>query len=113
MRTLKAQAMIINNKTKRQMLGSRIIEEIVEVEAVIMGSMSVLPDPIMIVLVEVIFIVTSSTMIIMAVMKAATSHQEEEEAMEDITIEEEETSAIPGEEEEAVGSKIGIALLLQ
>jgi hypothetical protein len=94
------------------MLGSRIMEETVEVaEGVILDSMTVLPEETMTGPEEVVSKVTSATTITTSVevVTAATSHPAAGEVMEDITIEgeTEEASAIRAEEEAEVASKIG------
>lgn len=94
-------AMIINNKTKGQMLGSRITEVTVEVAeaAVISDLMSDLSEEITIDLVVAALLITSAT-ITMVVTMSATSHQVAEVSTEDSTIEEERiTSAMQAEEE--------------
>jgi hypothetical protein len=94
------------------MLGSRIMEETVEVaEGVILDSMTVLPEETMTGPEEVVSKVTSATTITTSVevVTAATSHPAAEEVMEDITTEgeTEEASAIRAEEEAEVAIKIG------
>lgn len=95
------------------MLGSRIMEETVEVaEAVILDSMTVLPEETMTGPEEVVSKVTSATTITTSVevVTAATSHPAAGEVTEDITTTEgetEEASAIRAEEEAEVAIKIG------
>jgi hypothetical protein len=94
------------------MLGSRIMEETVEVaEAVILDSMTVLPEETMTGPEEVVSKVTLATTITTSVevVTAATSHPAAGEVTEDITTEgeTEEASAIRAEEEAEVASKIG------
>lgn len=94
------------------MLGSRIMEETVEVaEAVILDSMTVLPEETMTGPEEVVSKVTSATTITTSVevVTAATSHPAAGEVTEDITTEgeTEEASAIRAEEEAEVAIKIG------
>jgi hypothetical protein len=94
------------------MLGSRIMEETVEVaEAVILDSMTVLPEETMTGPEEVVSKVTLATTITTSVevVTAATSHPAAGEVTEDITTEGEmeEASAIRAEEEAEVAIKIG------